>query len=98
MTANLQVLESLLSELSEVGALLEEKGITSAPSLTPLVAKAQTHGIRISSEANLDDLRAAVEAACGRLKNRGIGLETSARPISTEEILGNTSGIPGEGP
>lgn len=98
MTANLQALESLLSELSEVGAMLEEKEITSAPSLTPLVAKAQSLGIRISSDANLDDLRSAVEEACERVKSGGIGLETSARPISTKEILGNTSGIPGEGP
>lgn len=98
MAANLELLESLLVELSEVGATLEEKGITSPPSLTPFAAKAQHLGIRIPRTANLDDLRSAVEQACERLRNGGVGMEFSGHPISTKEILGNSSGIPGEGP
>lgn len=98
MTANLEALESLLSELSEMGATLEEKEITAAPSLTPLVAKAQHLGIRIHSTANLDDLRSAVEQACEQLRTGKVGMETAEHPISTKEILGNASGIPGEGP
>ena len=98
MAANLELLESLLAELSEMGATLEEKGITSVPSLTPLIAKAQLLGIRIPSGANLDDLRSAVEEACERLRTGGVGMESPGHPISTKEILGNASGIPGEGP
>jgi hypothetical protein len=98
MAANLELLESLLAELSEMGATLEEKGISSVPSLTPLVAKAQHLGIRIPSTANLDDLRSAVEHACEQLRTEGVGIETAGRIISTKEILGNASGIPGEGP
>lgn len=98
MTANLELLESLLAELSEMGATLEEKGITPVSSLTPLVAKAQHLGIRIPSAASLDDLRSAVEAACEGLRIGGVGMETAGHPISTKEILGNASGIPGEGP
>jgi hypothetical protein len=98
MTANLEALESLLSELSELGATLEEKEITSAPSLTPLVAKAQSLGLHIPSEVSLDDLRSAVEEACERLRTGRTGMETSGAPISTKEILGNAFGIPGEGP
>ena len=75
MAANLELLESLLVELSEMGATLEEKGITSMPSLTPLVAKAQSLGIRIPSTVSLDDLRSAVEEACARLKVGGTGMK-----------------------
>ena len=98
MVANLELLKSLLAELSGMGATFEEKGITSTPSLTPLVAKAQYLGIRIPSGANLDDLRAAVEQACDQLRAKGVGMETAEHSISTKEILGNASGIPGKGP
>ena len=98
MTANLEALESLLVELSEIGATLEEKEITSMPSLTPLVAKAQHLGLHIPNSTSLDDLRSAVEDACERLKTGRTGRETAGQPISTKEILGNASGIPGEGP
>lgn len=98
MAKNRELLESLLVELSEMGATLEEKGITSMPSLTPLVAKAQHLGIRIPNAASLDDLRSAVEDACERLRTGGAAMETAGHPISTKEILGNVSGIPGEGP
>ena len=98
MAANLALLESLLAELSEMDATLEEKGITPAPSLSPLVAKAQYLGIPIPSAANLDDLRSAVEEACEQLRPPGVAMKTAGHPISTKEILGNASGIPGEGP
>ena len=98
MAANLALLESLLAELSEMGATLEEKGITPAPSLAPLVVKAQHPSIRIPSAANLDDLRSAVEEACEQLRTPGVGKKTAGHPLPTKEIPGNTSGIPGEGP
>ena len=98
MAANLEQLETLLAELSEMGAALEEKGITSVPPLTPLLAKAQHLGIPVPGTANLDDLRSAVEEACERLRGEGTATETGEHPISTKEILGNASGIPGEGP
>jgi hypothetical protein len=81
-----------------MGATLEEKGITSMPSLTSFAAKAQHLGIRIPSTANLDDLRSAVEQACEQLRTGGVGMETAGHPVSTKEILGNASGIAGEGP
>ena len=97
MAANLELLESLLVELSEMGATLEEKGITPAPSLAPVVVKAQHLGIRIPSAANLDDLRSAVEEACEQLRTPGVGMKTAGHPLPTKEIPGNASGIPGEG-
>lgn len=98
MTANLEALESLLVEISEMGATLEEKEITSVPSLTALVAKARHLGLHIPNSASLDDLRSAVEEACERLKTGRTGMETAGHPISTKEILGNAFGVPGEGP
>lgn len=85
-------LEKLLQELTELGAVAEEKGISSPPPLSPYLQKARDLGIAVPVDISLDGLRDAVEAACAS------NSMTAASPISAREIFGNEKGIPGDGP
>jgi hypothetical protein len=48
MNPKLQALETLLIEISELGAVAEDKGISRIPSLDPLLEKARSFGITIA--------------------------------------------------
>lgn len=64
MTEELRMKQQLLADIHELGAEMEEKGITRPPPLDHLLHRAQALGISIGADATLDDLRTAVEAAC----------------------------------
>jgi len=98
MTANLEALQSLLLEISELGAAAEDKGVTKIPSFDPIVEKARGLGIDISAPTTLDDLRAAVENACEQGKDGANPAEAAANPVAATRILGNQAGMPGDGP
>ena len=91
MDARLEELEQLLMELADIGAAAEERGIISAPPVEGLAQRARELGVDLPPGAGLDQLRAAVEAACA-----GQGGETGH--AIAREILGNERGVPGEGP
>lgn len=91
MDARLDQLEQLLAELTDMGAAAEERGIIAAPPLEGMAQRACDLGVAVPSDAGLDALREAVEAACAE---RGNG----AGHRFAREILGNERGVPGEGP
>ena len=98
MTADLEALQSLLAEISELGAVAEDKGVTKIPSFDPIAEKARSFGIDIPAPATLDDLRTAVENACELVKAARTETAPAADPITSTSILGNQAGIPGDGP
>jgi hypothetical protein len=91
MDARLDALERLLVELTDMGAAAEERGIASAPPVEGLAQRARELGVKVPADADLDQLRAAVEAACA-------GNGSAAGHAVAREILGNERGVPGEGP
>ena len=95
MTAEIQAMQSLLLEICDLGATTEEKGITKLPPFNHLIQKAQDLGIGVPSSATLDDLRAAVESACTNAMADDAVVEN---PIKAKMILGNETGMPGDGP
>ena len=91
MDARLDGLERLLMDLIELGAAVEERGIVNAPPLEGMARRGRDLGVDLPPGAGLEELRAAVEAACAG--NGGAAGHAAAR-----EILGNERGVPGEGP
>ena len=91
MDARRDALERLLAELTDLGAAVEERGISAAPPLEALAQRARDLGVALPPGASLDALRDAVEAACA-----GEGDAPGHRVA--REILGNDRGLPGEGP
>jgi hypothetical protein len=99
MDTKLDALESLLVELFELGAAVEEKGVTSRLSLGPLVEKAEYLGLPVTSSTSLDDLCSAVENACAHARaTYGQPDGGDHHPLTAKDILGNEAGIPGDGP
>jgi hypothetical protein len=96
MNGNLEALRSLLADISELGAVAEDQGISPIPSFDPLVERARSLGLDVPEPTTLDDLRAAVEAACKDLDVDGGQANTG--PVASGPILGNEWGIPGAGP
>lgn len=94
MAADLKDLQTLLVEISEFGAIVEDHEIFNISHLEPLLAKARSLGIVINAPATVDDLRTAVEDACRRAKDAA----AEKAPITARDILGNETGIPGDGP
>lgn len=95
MHTELQAMQSLLLEICELGATTEEKGIVRLPSFNDLAEKARNLGIPVSDTATLDDLRAATENAC---TNATESATADQNPVKAKMILGNETGIPGDGP
>jgi hypothetical protein len=95
MAAEIQAMQSLLLEICDLGATTEEKGITKLPPFNQLIQRAQDLGIGVSSSATLDDLRTAVENAC---TDAMAGDTAVDNPIKVKMILGNETGVPGDGP
>ena len=93
MAADLKDLQTLLVEISEFGAIVEDHEIFNISHLEPLLAKARSLGIDIHAPATVDDLRTAVEDACRQAKD-----DANHAPITARDILGNEAGIPGDGP
>lgn len=94
MAADLKELQTLLVEISEFGAIVEDHEIFNISHLEPLLAKARSLGIDIHAPATVDDLRTAVEDAC----TQAHGEAADKAPVTTRDILGNEAGIPGDGP
>lgn len=99
MNANLEELESLLAEISELGAAADDKGVNKIPSFDPILAKARCFGVDVPAPVpTLDDLRTAVENACEVLKTAPGDAGSAAHPMAATKILGNQAGMPGDGP
>ena len=98
MTAGLKELQTLLVEIGEFGAVAEDHEITKRSTLNPLIDKARSFGIKVSDQVTSDELRDAVEEACMRTKNSQQTTGSEENPITAKDILGNTAGIPGDGP
>lgn len=98
MTANLDELQTLLVEIGAFGAVVEDHEIFKISSLNPLIAKARSLGVVVPAPGTLDDLREAVENACEQVHAGATGGDAGRAPITAKDILGNDSGIPGDGP
>lgn len=94
MAAELNELQILLVEIGAFAAVVEDHEIFKISSLDPLIARARSLGVIVPAPGTLDDLRGAVEMACGQAQDGG----TESAPITARDILGNASGIPGDGP
>ena len=92
MNANLESLRSLLLDISELGGVAEDQDVNHIDSFDPLLERARSLGLRLDGPTTLGVLRRAVEAACGA------DADTVLPHAETAIILGNTTGVPGDGP
>ena len=98
MAAELNELQTLLVEIGAFAAVVEDREIFKISSLDPLIARARSLGVVVPAPGTLDDLRNAVEKACGHAQGGATGSGAGSAPITARDILGNESGIPGDGP
>lgn len=98
MAADLNELQTLLVEIGAFAAVVEDHEIFKISSLDPLIARARSLGVVVPAPGALDDLRSAVENACRQAQGGATERDADAAPITARDILGNESGIPGDGP
>ena len=98
MAADLNELQTLLVEIGAFAAIVEDHEIFKISSLDPLIARARSLGVVVPAPGTLDDLRGAVEKACGHAQGGATESGAGSAPITARDILGNESGIPGDGP
>ena len=98
MAADLNELQTLLVEIGAFAAVVEDHEIFKISSLDPLIARARSLGVAVPAPGTLNDLRSAVENACRQAQGGATGSNPNSGPITARDILGNESGIPGDGP
>jgi hypothetical protein len=95
MSSNLQLLRSLLLDISELGGVAEDQDVNHIDSFDPLLERAHSLGVQLHAPTTLGALRSAVESACASEDDDSDG---KAPHDQTAHILGNVDGVPGDGP
>lgn len=95
MTSNLQSLQSLLHDISDLGTVAEDQDVNRIAGFDPLLEQARSLGVAVQAPTTLGRLRQAVEAACAAEAR-----ESAASPGHelAAHVLANPAGIPGDGP
>lgn len=92
MNSNLQCLRSQLLEISDLGTVSDDQDINRIGSFTALLEQARSLGIVLDRVTTLGQFRRAVEHASSSEPQPYVAGSLA------DQILGNASGIPGEGP
>ena len=95
MNSNLQSLRSLLLDISELGGVAEDQDVNHIDSFDPLLQQAHSLGVQLQGPTTLGALRRAVESACATESDDS---DTAYPHALADHLLGNVSGVPGDGP